>query len=312
VNPIDLIIKESLRRPFGRRLVSEIVNLYDKRLCSPAMVERQATSGSQLCSGFTFSVGIAHHNRGSLIARPLRNLLNHPAVVEVVIVDDGSSESEFKSLQEQVRLIDKKGRVKIHRREKNLGALLTKLECVERSASDWVLVLDSDNTAFRCYLDQLSSLKTPSDDTIYCANWAFPFFSFQELAGTEINFARACSLTRSGILRRVYIINDGNYLVPRKEYIRCISKIGPLKSDVADVMLVNYRWLSEGNKIAVLSRAAYMHRVEAGSFWKTTEDASRERVMELFSRFSNGSPWDDEYEESLCGQDHTQPDALQK
>ena len=296
-----LLVKECSRRKSGRRLLAAVIGLYDRFLCSSDAVAEQAGRGCSTQTRFTFSVGIAHHNRGASIARPLRNLLNHRAVVEVVIVDDGSSEVEFTELKKQVSKIDKRGRVKIFRREENRGALLTKLECVERSASDWVLVLDCDNTAFNGYLDRLASLKKPCDDTIYCANWAFPFFSFQELAGTKIDFEEACSLTRAGVLRRVYIINDGNYLVPRKEYIRCVSNIGSIKSDVADVMLVNYRWLSEGNKIAVLPRAAYMHRVEDGSFWKRTENESRERVMELFGRLSDGIRWDDKFGASLRG-----------
>jgi len=99
----------------------------------PCAVAAQATYSADPIQGFTFSVGIAHHNRGSLIARPLRNLLNHPAVSEVVIVDDGSRESEYQALVEQVRLIDFAGQVKIHRRVENRGALLTKLECVENA-----------------------------------------------------------------------------------------------------------------------------------------------------------------------------------
>lgn len=246
-----------------------------------------------------FSVGIPHFNRGARIFRPLFNLLNHPAVGEIVIVDDGSDPQEFAALERTVSEADAGGRVTIHRREQNLGALRTKLECVERSASEWVLILDSDNTAFRHYLDRLASLEALSADVFYCAGWAFPSFPFHEFAGLQIGFEEAAELTASGALRKVYIINDGNYLVHRETYVRSVSAIGRVASDVADVMLVNYHWLSQGGLLAVLPSTSYYHRVHKGSFWNLTQDESRKRVADLFSRFERRLKWDDEFASSL-------------
>ena len=263
-------------------------------------VRRQARCGSNAKKHpLIFSVGIPHFNRGALIFRPLCNLLSHPAVGEIVIVDDGSEPAEFAALERTVADVDTCGRVKIHRREQNVGALRTKLECVERAASEWVLVLDSDNTAFRHYLDRLASLENLSADTMYCAGWAFPSFPFHEFQGLRIGFEAAAELTASGVLRRVYIINDGNYLVHRETYVRSVSAIGAVDSDVADVMLVNYHWLSQGGFLEVLPATSYYHRVHKGSFWNLTQDESRKRVVELFSRFERQLKWDDEFASSL-------------
>ena len=246
-----------------------------------------------------FSVGIPHYNRGALIYRPLFNLLRHPAVAEIVIVDDGSEISQFEALERTVSEIDKTGRVKIHRREQNHGALRTKLECAERAALEWVLILDSDNTAFQHYLNRLALIEAPSADVIYCASWAYPRFPFHELEKIRIGFDEAADLTKSGVLRRVYLINDGNYLVHRETYVRSVSAIGRIASDVADVMLVNYHWLSHGGHIEVLPATAYYHRVHEGSFWNTTQNESRKRVVELFSRFENRLKWDEGFASSL-------------
>lgn len=299
MNLIDPLIQVSGRRPSGRRLLSWGVAAYDRWFCSPAAVARQATSRAHLCSGFTFSVGIAHHNRGHHIARPLRNLLNHKAVTEVVIVDDGSLEEEFKALQEQVRLIDKTGRVKIHRREKNMGALLTKLECVQKCSSDWVLVLDSDNTAFKGYLDRLASLGRVDPDVIYCASWAYPYFPFNQLSGMTLDFEKSSELLQSGLLKRNYLLNDGNYLVNRRRYSEVLSTIGKLPSDVVDVLVVNYLWLSSGGKLQVIPKTKYMHRVDASSFWSRTADASKKRLLEIYARMEDGVPWDREFHMKL-------------
>jgi len=289
-----------IRSSFGRGLLGRAAEFYDSRICTSDNVRRQAGSGragKKAC--LRFSVVIPHFNRGALIYRPLFNLLNHPAVEEILIVDDGSDPSEFAALERTVAGIDPSGRVKIHRREQNLGALQTKLECVEKASSEWVLILDSDNTAFRHYLDRLGTLEAPVANVIYCANWAFPRFPFHEFTGLRIGFEKAAELTVSGALRRIYIINDGNYLVHREAYAHSVSAIGRVASDVADVMLVNYHWLSQGGVLEVLPATSYYHRVHKGSFWNLTQDESRKRVVELFARFERGLKWDDEFSGTL-------------
>lgn len=299
MNPGDQIIKKLVGRSLGRHFVSWIVDAYDRHFCSSKAVIGQAADKTRTQTGITFSVGIAHHNRGSSIARPLRNLLNHKAVTEVVIVDDGSSQSQYEALQEQVRFIDRNGRVKIHRRGENHGALLTKLECVEKSSSDWVLVLDSDNTAFRGYLDRLAALDPMDSDLIYCASWAYPYFSFHELSGISLDFEKSSELLEKGVLKRNYLLNDGNYLVNRKRYTEVISTIGKLPSDVVDVLVVNYLWLSSGGKLQVIPKTKYMHRVDASSFWSRTADASKKRLLEIYARMESGLRWDEDFFKKL-------------
>ena len=246
-----------------------------------------------------FSVGIPHYNRGRLIYRPLFNLLNHPAVDEVVIVDDGSRLEEYQSLKDFVDSLDCGNRVKIFRREENRGALLTKLECVERSSSEWVLVLDSDNTAFSSYLDALGGIRNPDPQTFYCASWAWPWFPFEGLGLEQIDFKRAEMLCRDGRLRKFYIINDGNYLVHRKSYSENVLRIGQISSDVVDVMVVNYLWLSLGGKLEMVPGRSYFHRVDASSFYKRTEDDSKRRLLEIFKRFESGECCGEKFLEDL-------------
>jgi len=291
---------ELIRSSSGRWLLGRAAEIHDSQICTLDHVRRQAQGRRDAnIYPLRFSVGIPHFNRGAQIFRPLFNLLCHPAVEEIVIVDDGSEPSEFSALEQTVAEVDTGGRVKIHRREQNLGALRTKLECVERAASEWVLILDSDNTAFTRYLDTLASQKALKPDTFYCAFWAFPFFPFHELGGQAIDFETAAELTATKVLRRVYIINDGNYLVHRESYVRSVSAIGRVASDVADVMLVNYHWLSQGGLLQILPGTTYYHRVHKGSFWNLTQDESRKRVGDLFARFEKRLKWDDEFACSL-------------
>ncbi len=299
MNLIDPLVQISGRRPSGRQLLSWGVAAYDRWACSTDAVAAQSTSATNAIEGFTFSVGIAHHNRGSRIARPLRNLLNHKGVSEVVIVDDGSRESEYEALREQVGLIDQAGKVSIHRRVENRGALLTKLECVEKCSSDWVLILDSDNTAFTGYLDRLEALVPSDPSVIHCAAWAYPYFPFNELTGMTLDFEKSSELLRSGVLKRNYLLNDGNYLVNRRKYSEVLSIIGKLPSDVVDVLVVNYLWLSKGGKLEVIPGTKYMHRVDPSSFWSQTAEASKKRLLEIYARIEMAVPWDENFFQKL-------------
>jgi glycosyltransferase involved in cell wall biosynthesis len=291
-----------IRSGFGRFCLERMADFYDRWICTPEAVRRQAAKEVKQRNGLRFSVGIPHYNRGKLIYRPLFNLLHHPLVNEVVIVDDGSIEEEYRALMEFVDSLHCGDRVKVFRRNENRGALLTKLECVERCDSEWVLLLDSDNTAFRGYLDGLGRIQKPKADTFYCAEWAWPRFSFRALGIDTIDFSRAVSLCRDGRLRRHYIINDGNYLVNRGSYCHYVSRIGEIPSDVVDVMVVNYLWLSGGGKLQMLSGKSYNHRVDSTSFYIRTEDFSKKRLLDLFQRFESGETCGDEYLQGLRDQ----------
>lgn len=277
-----------IRSRAGRFFLERVARFYDQFICTEGAVTRQARKLRKTGTGLRFSVGIPHYNRGALIYRPLFHLLDHPAVEEVVIVDDGSREEEFLELKKFVDSLGCGERIKVFRREENRGALLTKLECVERCSTDWVLVLDSDNTAFRRYLDILGGIANPHSQAFYCASWAWPCFSFHEFEGCRMDFDTACKWTRSGALKRVYIFNDGNYLVNRQTYIEAVGSMGRIASDVADVMVVNYQWLSLGGYLEVLPEGSYFHRVDASSFWNQTADESKRRVMEVYSQLEAG------------------------
>jgi glycosyltransferase involved in cell wall biosynthesis len=279
----------------GAFLLGGLTSLYDGCFCTAEAIAKQVEQKLERECGVRFSVAIPHYNRGASIARPLRNLLNHPAVEEVVIVDDGSQEEQWQLALRQVGKIPHDKKIRMHRRKKNLGALRTKLECVERSSSKWVLILDSDNTAFQNYLNALASLEDPKKNTIYCASWAFPFFPFHELGEEAITFEKAGEFTRSGLLKRVYIINDGNYLVPRDEYVRNVSEIADARNHAADVMLVNYQWLSAGNRMQILPATSYFHRIEGSSFWENTKESSKAEALRLFAKFEAGQKWSPDF-----------------
>ena len=274
--------------------------LCDAVFCQPARVRSQAARASR--TNFredAISVAIAHYNRGHLAHRPLCNLLDHPLVGEVVFFDDGSAAEEVAGLEAFVASLELGDKIRVERREKNLGAQITKLDAVAACRNEWVLVLDSDNTALAGYLHALGGLPHRNPEAIYCSPFAFPYFSFHPLAGRRLDFNDCVHLTIDGLLRRVFIINDGNYLVHRETYSKKLDCLRMVHSGAADVMMANYLWLSEGGVLQVLRRGAYHHRVDASSFWNRTATESRERLMDLFSRLAQGLKWDDQFSDRM-------------
>ena len=137
------------------------------------------------------------------------------------------------------------------------------------------------------------------EKNIYCPDWAFPYFCFHPLAGKKIDFQKTCHLVQQGVLQRIYILNDGNYFFHRKTYLAQLMGLEAIQNDVADVMLANYRWLSQGGYLEVMKNASYIHRIDDSSFWMRTPQQSKERVMALFERLKKNLPWDDAFESSV-------------
>ncbi len=284
-----------IRLRAGRFVLERAAKFYDQFVCTAEAVRRQARKPRMLGTGLRVSVGIPHYNRGKLIYRPLFNLLNHPAVDEVVIVDDGSREEEYQSLKDFVDSLDCGNRVKLFRRTENRRALLTKLECVERCSSAWVLVLDSDNTAFSSYLDALGGIQNPDPNVFYCASWAWPFFPFQDFSGLRMDFESACEWTRSGLLKRVYIFNDGNYLVNKMAYMASANQIGVIENDEADVALLNYSHLSNGGSLQIISKTSYFHRVHQQSRWLKNPLNSKKRISEIYMQLNKSKKFGSDF-----------------
>ena len=273
--------------------------LYDATLCSPEGVARQAHVKDRSHTGRKISVAIPHHNRGSCIHRPLRNLLNDGRISEILIVDDASSPAEYEALKRNVHALDPQKKIRIIRQEKNLGAMGNKLSCVENASTEWLILLDSDNTIFRNYLDAVFSLPTWNPEVFYCPCWAYPYFQFQPLVGEQLDFARVAELCRSTILRKIFLLNDGNYFINRTAYLANLSPLSELKNDVADVMVANYLWLSNGGRLEVVPNAHYVHRIDASSFWMRTQEESRRRVFEIFALFEQEKRWTPDLLEQL-------------
>lgn len=232
------------------------------------------------------SVAIPHYNRADLVHLALFHLIDDPRVAEIVVLDDGSRPGQWTLLHR--RLAPYARKVKLFRREVNWGAFANKHQCVSLCASDWVLLLDSDNTVRPDTLDTLFRLPRWDAGAIYCPVRAEPSFDFRRAyEGREIDFDVALRELRAGSFDDVFF-NTGNYFVPRLPFVECLRPGRELHSSAADVVFANYLWLSQGRRLLPLPGFGYRHRVHPGSVWLNHQAASNAVLQTLRRRWTEG------------------------
>ncbi|KOP25824.1 hypothetical protein AMR41_14045 [Hapalosiphon sp. MRB220] len=221
------------------------------------------------------SVAIPHYNRGKSINETLKNILKDSRIDEIVILDDGSKPEEFNLLVENLSRFG--GKIKLFRREQNIGSFGTKVQVVSLCSNEWVILLDSDNSLFRKYIDSIFKIPNWEDDKIYCSDFAYPCFNFQDLSGKVIDFQQ-CS--QMDLKRFGAFINDGNFFLNKTNYLKALLPYIQFIPFGACSFFSNYIWLSAGNKLEVLCNAPYYHRVQADGIWVNTKSESI-RIAEL-------------------------------
>ena len=214
----------------------------------------------------TISVAIPHYNGSRMAHVSLFNILNDPRIVEIVFLDDGSETEEFNKLKAKLKPFAQK--VKLFRRDANWGPFANKLQAVELCTSDWVILLDYDNTLLPEYLEAIFKLREWEKSTIYCPGYAYPYFDFRESLGEKnIDLNSTSAMINSGVFNRKFF-NDGNYFLHRDSYIQYIKPFWNY-SVIADVIFANYLWLSSQNTLKVLRNSRYIHRIHSASTWLT-------------------------------------------
>jgi len=212
----------------------------------------------------TISVAIPHYNGSRMAHVSLFNILNDPRIAEIVFLDDGSKPEEFNKLKTKLKPFSQK--VKLFRRDVNWGPFANKIQVVELCTSDWVILLDYDNTLLPEYLETIFNLPEWKKTTIYCPGYAYPYFDFRESLGEkDIDLNTTSAMINSGAFNRPFF-NDGNYFLHRDSYVQYLKPFWNY-SVIADVIFANYLWMSSLNTLKVLRNARYIHRIHDKSTW---------------------------------------------
>lgn len=158
----------------------------------------------------------------------------HPAIGEIVIVNDGPA-----GLEEVTEMLEGMPKVKLFSNATNQGVFTNKIEAIARCSCDWVITSDSDNFQDATYVDRVITLA--QDPKIwYCASFAKPQFDYRRLIG------RWNIKTMKGFFESLIAscaINTGNWTVNHPEFMQVFDRFRGVKR--FDLMLPNYMSLSE-------------------------------------------------------------------
>jgi glycosyltransferase involved in cell wall biosynthesis len=238
------------------------------------------------------AVAIPHFNNASLIHLALHNVLCHRGVAEIVILDDGSSQQEFRFLKKRLQPFQK--RIRLYRRSVNYGALATKIEVVSLCKQKWVLLLDCDNTYPSESVDYLLSINK-SVDVIYCASFAFPHFDFTSLKNQLVNLEWMTNWIKSKDFNGAFL-NDGNYLVPKENFVNVLKPYMNKDLKVSEVSFSNFLWLSNGFNLRIMDMI-YLHRIHKKSISLQHLELSEDLTNKVRNLFESKRTEDIPYKE---------------
>ena len=100
------------------------------------------------------SIVIATYNRARTLPQSLASCLAQTDKdIEVVVIDDGSTDDTEQLIQEQIK---NDARIRYIKLEKNQGASVARNRGIQEAKGEWVMVWDSDDTL---YSDAIATIK---------------------------------------------------------------------------------------------------------------------------------------------------------
>lgn len=219
---------------------------------------------------------------GQRIVECIQAAMDHPAVDEVMIVDDGSD--DYGQLVEKVLHYPPGGHLTIYQNNQNLGVFGNKLEAVAQCAGEWVITCDSDNLMDKQFIDKIVSLEK-EPDTWYSPSFARTHFdyrglvgqySLETIAGMMDKPLAACCLNTGNqtVHRERFMQVFGEYRGQRADlmfpnWLNLLPEQRPMKYwrlvfDACDSLIFNMEWLTSGGKLHVVDGLEYDHYYAAG------------------------------------------------
>lgn len=223
------------------------------------------------------TLAIPFYNTSDYFKETIQYATENDFVSEIIVNDDHSTEDEWKSLNEIVNSLDCE-KIKTFRNEQNLGGFRNKYVTVQKSANDWIYLLDSDNHLTEYTLTAIKTIENPDSNICYCPeklllhndengyeSEAIYNFRYDKVGVEE---------AKDGIIKRTkwfdWFLNTGNYVFNRETYLefaRSPFEDTSTKLLHADVMAFSYFWLGCGGEFQVVPNFHYYHRLRSSSYW---------------------------------------------
>jgi len=227
----------------------------------------------------TITLCITSYNRTDLTVRSFSNVLNHPNIGEVVIVDDCSTEENYQKLR-QLLISLASPKIRLFRNINNLDCYRNKRRAVELAKNDWVILLDSDNIIDNGYVNSLLDINSWIEKVIYAPDFAMPHFDYTNMSGMAISRSTVSEVAK--IKGFDALINTANYFFNKKAYLSAYKEdIDPYASDTC---YLNYNHLCNGGSILVVPNLRYQHDVHDGSHYKEHNHKSNHLFDELIGK----------------------------
>jgi hypothetical protein len=226
-----------------------------------------------------FTVAIATMKRWSFLEKSLPQYLEFDFVSHVVVCDETGEDADAIASSPFAN----HPKLHVYKNEKRLGAYLNKRQCIEKSPTDWIAVLDSDNIFsedFFIVAYETLQKENMNPKLVMASSESIHILS---KAGLEVNHTAHFTgfrITRANwnsvlqMKKSNFLLNDGNYIVHKSVYKYLNPNFTLEQVQATDAMLAAKQFVENGCIYYIVPGMRYLHIVHDGSFWLSTDRES--------------------------------------
>lgn len=246
------------------------------------------------------TLAIPFYNSSRYFLDTIKYSIDSDFVSEIVVNDDHSSDEEYSNLLHIVNQINT-DKIKVFRNNENVGAFRNKYLTVQKSSSEWVYLLDSDNHPFENTYNVLSEISDLdpnicySPAKLYCKNDNSENYENISDYNTFKYEVIGIEESKDAIIKRTkwfdWFINSGNYFFNRDTYLKNLEEPFNNFSQYklyADTAAAFYFWLKSGGQFKIVKDLCHNHRLRNDSYWhqcgfesQATVDLFTNMILEL-------------------------------
>lgn len=228
------------------------------------------------------SLCITTYNRWEMCIESFKDIVNDPRIVDIVILDDCSTDNSYQKLRDY--FFDNK-KVRIVKQLQNRGMSQNKRDAIALAKSEWAIILDDDNRIGPEYLNALElTLDLFYDQSeIYLpdfANSTFDYRKYDAIGFWSKNIKPVSQRPLFGAL-----MNTCNYVVNRDFYLR-VWKYNP-EMKGTDTIWHALQHLKAGGCFYVVPGMKYYHRMHDDSGFMKDVSYNMEWAIKLENEIKN-------------------------
>ena len=231
---------------------------------------------------FSLTVAIPTMRRWKgFLEKSLPQYLENPSIAHVVVCDETGEDTAA------IKASPFAGHPKLHiyTNANRLGAYLNKRQCIEKSPTDWIAVLDSDNIFseefFEVVLETLAAEKWNPQLVLASSENIRLFLKTGEQENRTAHFT-GLRITRKNwnqVLQMPnwnFLLNDGNYIVHKSVLQHLNPNYTLAQVQAADAILAAKQFVEKGCTYYIVPHLRYIHTVHDDSEWlKTDRESTR-------------------------------------